>query len=35
MHMMKEIGKPEKAQAWINNALVKKKGDYGIWSQSL
>jgi 2-methylcitrate synthase len=25
MHMMKEIGKPEKAQAWINNALVKKK----------
>ena len=25
MHMMKEIGKPEKAQAWINNALEKKK----------
>ena len=23
--MMKEIGKPEKAQAWINNALEKKK----------
>jgi len=25
MHMMKEIGKPEKAQTWINNALEKKK----------
>ena len=25
MHMMKKIGKPEKAQSWINNALVKKK----------
>ena len=25
MHMMKEIRKPEKAQAWINNALEKKK----------
>jgi len=25
MHMMKEIGKPEKAKAWIENALAKKK----------
>jgi len=25
MHMMKEIGKPEKAKAWIENALIKKK----------
>ena len=25
MHMMKEIGRPEKAKAWIENALVKKK----------
>ena len=25
MHMMKEIGKPEKAKAWIENALEKKK----------
>ena len=25
MHMMKEIGKPEKAQKWIDNALEKKK----------
>ena len=25
MHMMKEIGKPEKAKAWIENALLKKK----------
>ena len=25
MHMMKEIGKPEKAKAWIKNALEKKK----------
>jgi len=25
MHMMKEIGKPEKAKAWIENALSKKK----------
>ena len=25
MHMMKEIGKPEKAKAWIENALNKKK----------
>ena len=25
MHMMKEIGKPEKAKAWIENALDKKK----------
>ncbi len=25
MHMMKEIGKPEKAQKWIDNALAKKK----------
>ena len=25
MHMMKEIGKPEKAQAWIKDALAKKK----------
>ena len=24
MHMMKEIGKPEKAKAWIENALAKK-----------
>ena len=35
MHMMKEIGKPEKAKAWIENALNKKKGSNGIWSQSL
>ena len=25
MHMMKEIGKPEKAKVWIENALDKKK----------
>ena len=25
MHMMKEIGKPEKAKGWIENALAKKK----------
>jgi 2-methylcitrate synthase len=25
MHMMKEIGKPEKAKKWIENALTKKK----------
>jgi len=25
MHMMKEIGKPEKAKAWIESALTKKK----------
>ena len=25
MHMMKEIGKPEKAKSWIENALTKKK----------
>ena len=25
MHMMKDIGKPEKAKAWIENALDKKK----------
>ena len=25
MHMMREIGKPEKAKAWIENALDKKK----------
>ena len=25
MHMMKEIGKPEKAKAWIENALTNKK----------
>ena len=25
LHMMKEIGKPEKAKAWIENALNKKK----------
>jgi len=25
MHMMKDIGKPEKAKKWIENALVKKK----------
>ena len=25
MHMMKEIGKPEKAKDWIENALEKKK----------
>ena len=25
MHMMKEIKKPEKAKAWIENALIKKK----------
>ena len=25
MHMMKEIGKPEKAKKWIENALAKKK----------
>ena len=25
MHMMKEIGRPEKAKAWIENALEKKK----------
>ena len=25
MHMMKEIGKPEKAKDWIENALAKKK----------
>jgi 2-methylcitrate synthase len=25
MHMMKEIGKPEKAKAWLENALSKKK----------
>tara|TARA_B100001778_G_scaffold165634_1_gene136123 strand:- start:1174 stop:2298 length:1125 start_codon:yes stop_codon:yes gene_type:complete len=25
MHMMKEIGKPEKAKAWMENALSKKK----------
>ncbi len=25
MHMMKEIGKPEKAKAWIENALNRKK----------
>ncbi len=25
MHMMKEIGKPEKAKTWIENALAKKK----------
>ena len=25
MHMMKEIKKPEKAKAWIENALDKKK----------
>ena len=25
MHMMKEIGKPERAQKWIENALAKKK----------
>ncbi len=25
MHMMKEIGKPEKAKGWIENALTKKK----------
>jgi len=25
MHMMKEIGKPEKAQKWIDNAIAKKK----------
>ena len=25
MHMMKEIGKPEKAKAWIENAINKKK----------
>ena len=25
MHMMKKIGKPEKAKAWIENALSKKK----------
>ena len=25
MHMMKEIGKPEKAKAWIENALNKKR----------
>ncbi|RPH00386.1 MAG: bifunctional 2-methylcitrate synthase/citrate synthase [Candidatus Pelagibacter sp. TMED153] len=25
MHMMKQIGKPEKAKAWIENALAKKK----------
>ena len=25
MHMMKEIGRPEKARAWIENALTKKK----------
>ncbi|MFL2883108.1 MAG: bifunctional 2-methylcitrate synthase/citrate synthase [Pelagibacteraceae bacterium] len=25
MHMMKEIGKPEKAKNWIENALAKKK----------
>ena len=25
MHMMKEIGKPEKAKSWIENALSKKK----------
>ena len=25
MHMMKEIGKPDKAKAWIENALEKKK----------
>ena len=25
MHMMKEIGKPEKAKAWIENAIDKKK----------
>ncbi len=25
MHMMKEIGKPEKAKSWIENALLKKK----------
>ena len=25
MHMMKEIGRPEKAKAWIENALARKK----------
>ena len=25
MHMMKEIGKPERAQKWIDNAIAKKK----------
>jgi 2-methylcitrate synthase len=25
MHMMKDIGKPEKAKKWIENALIKKK----------
>ena len=25
MHMMKEIGRPEKAKAWIENALAKKR----------
>ena len=25
MHMMKEIGKPEKAKTWLENALAKKK----------
>ena len=25
MHMMKQIGKPEKAKAWIEDALSKKK----------
>ena len=25
MHMMKSIGKPEKAKKWIENALAKKK----------
>jgi len=25
MHMMKEIGKPEKAKSWLENALAKKK----------
>ena len=33
MHMMKEIGRPEKAKAWIENALAKKKVvmGFGHW----
>jgi 2-methylcitrate synthase len=31
MHMMKDIGKPEKAKTWLENALAKKKSCNGFW----
>jgi Citrate synthase len=31
MYMFKEIGKPKKAKAWIEDA-IERKNNYGIWS---